>query len=404
MWQKPENKEQKDFTYKVRVICFYSFVTVVLIVLVAFLLFRYDRVKQVLSAVGSYIRPVFFGIVLAYLLDPLSSWLQKRFRKLFQKYKHGKKAAKILGITGAILICLGLVVAFLALVIPGLVESIQTLALNFETYVENIQGWIARLQHGSDSFKEYMNMIIVRVSEGLEDWLQNDLTKELTNLLSHVTSGVIDVVTFFFNLAVGLVISVYLLRDKVKVIGQTKKVCSAVFSPKMYQSILDTARQGHRIFGGFIYGKIIDSLIIGVLTFIGLSILKMPYSLLISVIICITNIIPFFGPFLGAVPSAFLILMVDPLKSLYFVIFILVLQQIDGNIIGPRIVGNTIGINEFWVTFSLLLFGGIFGFFGMVIGVPLFGLTYYVIVQLMDRHLRKKGLSTTTSDYYSEGE
>ena len=233
----------------------------------------------------------------------------------------------------------------------------------------------------------------------MEDWLRADLVTAMGNVVTAITTGVIDAVMFIFNLLVGIVVAIYVLIDKEKFLGESKKLVYTLFKAETGDSIIDTARHGHKIFGGFLYGKILDSAIVGLITFIVLTILKTPYSLLVSVIIGVTNIIPFFGPFIGAIPSAILILLADPLQGLYFIIFVIILQQVDGNIIGPKILGNTTGISEFWVTFALLLFGGIFGFLGMIIGVPAFAVIYYVIVQLMNKKLTLKGLPTESAIY-----
>ena len=159
------------------------------------------------------------------------------------------------------------------------------------------------------------------------------------------------------------------------------------------------ARYIHKVFGGFIIGKIVDSIIIGILCFLGLSVMNMPYTLLVSVIVGVTNVIPFFGPFIGAIPSALLILLVSPIQCLYFLIFILVLQQFDGNILGPKILGDTTGISSFWVLFSILLFGGLLGFVGMIVGVPIFAVFYRLLGDFINGLLEKKDLPVQTSQY-----
>lgn len=209
--------------------------------------------------------------------------------------------------------------------------------------------------------------------------------------------------SFIVNMLIGIVVAVYALIEKDVFVGQTKKLTYTLFKPERANSIIDTARHGDKIFGGFLSGKILDSIIVGVITFICLSIFKMPYTLLISVIIGVTNIIPFFGPFIGAIPCAFFILLIDPVQCLWFVIFIVILQQIDGNIIGPKILGTTTGISEFWVTFALLLFGGLFGFIGMIIGVPLFAVIYYIIKNLVNKKIQERGLPTQSALYHDIG-
>ena len=183
--------------------------------------------------------------------------------------------------------------------------------------------------------------------------------------------------------------------------AQSKKIVYSLLKLKDANRLVSEVRFAHSVFGGFITGKLLDSLIIGIMCFFAMQFLKMPYVLLVSVIIGVTNVIPFFGPFIGAVPSAFLILLVSPMKCLYFLIFILVLQQFDGNILGPKILGDSTGLPSFWVLFSILLFGGLFGFVGMIIAVPLFAVIYRLTATYVSSALRKKDLSARTEDYLS---
>ena len=392
MWRFNNHQDDERFVRRVRIIAVYAVGVIIVALLATFLIYRYEDVASLVDSVMTPIRPVIFGLIIAYLLSPVQNAIQSFLEIRLRRFKFGKTLSRILGIGLAILIGLGAIVALVYLIIPGLVDSISKLAASLPSYVQEIQTWITGLQHGSVELKNTINTIIARASDAFENWMQNDFTKDITNIMTQVTTGVVDVVKFVFNFLVGFVISVYVLRDKELIKYQANKLGRAFLSEKTLDKVTKTLRQGDRIFGGFIHGKILDSLVIGMICFIGLSIMQMPYTLLVSVIVGVTNIIPFFGPLLGAVPSAFLILLADPLKCLYFLIFIIVLQQLDGNIIGPRIVGNNIGLNEFWVTFSLLLFGGIFGFFGMVVGVPIFALVYYLVVQFLNHKLEKKEL------------
>ena len=194
-------------------------------------------------------------------------------------------------------------------------------------------------------------------------------------------------------------ISIYVLFSKETFAGQGKKITFALFNTKTANQIIKDTRFISDTFIGFISGKIIDSIIIGFICFAGTSILKMPYALLISVIVGVTNVIPFFGPYLGAIPSTILILMVNPVKCIYFILFILVLQQLDGNFIGPKILGQSTGLSGFWVIFSITIFGGIMGVPGMIIGVPFFAVLYAMIKRLTNRLLLKRGLPSETNKY-----
>ena len=233
----------------------------------------------------------------------------------------------------------------------------------------------------------------------LMDWLRTDLMAKANELMSNLTVGVLNIVSEIFNAVIGLIVSIYILFSKETFVRQSKKCVYAVLSARHANMVLHLTTKSNDIFGGFIIGKLIDSAIIGVLCFVGLSILKMPYVMLVSVIVGVTNIIPFFGPYIGAVPSTILIMLANPIQGVYFVIFILLLQQFDGNILGPKILGNSTGLSAFWVIVAILLGGGLFGFVGMVMGVPTFAVLYYIVQMLVNNHLERKSLPTG-SEYY----
>ena len=213
------------------------------------------------------------------------------------------------------------------------------------------------------------------------------------------TTGVISAFRMFFNFVIGLVIALYLLVGKETFIGQGKKILYAVLPAKAGNNALRLLRVSHQLFGGFISGKIVDSAIIGVICYVGLIILKIPYSLLVAAIVGVTNVVPFFGPFIGAVPSFILIALAEPMKGLYFLVFVLALQQVDGNIIGPKILGDSTGLSSFWVIFAILVGGGLFGFMGMLFGVPTFAVIYWLIREIVAYTLRKRRLPEETRDY-----
>lgn len=218
-------------------------------------------------------------------------------------------------------------------------------------------------------------------------------------MINILSTGLLGVVTVLKNSLIGLIVMVYFLNIKDTLSAQSKKIVYSLFPLKQANRIIEEVRFTHSVFGGFITGKLLDSLIIGVICFFCMRLLRMPYVLLVSVIIGVTNVIPFFGPFIGAIPSAFLILLVSPMKCLYFLLFVLVLQQFDGNILGPKILGESTGLPSFWVLFSILLFGGLLGFVGMVIAVPTFAVFYHLTSEYVNRCLEKKALSQSTDDY-----
>lgn len=392
-------EDEKIFRVKVKIISKHIFLIVVGIMLLTFAMYQYPKLRSLIDGLNSILAPIYYGIAIAYLLDPLTKSLRKRLSPLMKKYHKGERMAKGLSIALSMLIGILIVTVLIWLIIPGLIESITVIAEEMPKQVQNFINWMESKAQDESALMENLSNVISRVFNAVEEWLSTDLITTVGDVVTAITTGVIDVVMFIFNLLIGIVVAIYVMVDKEKFLGQSKKLVYTLFKPETSDTIIDTARHGHKIFGGFLTGKILDSAIVGVITFIVLTILRTPYSLLVSVIVGITNIIPFFGPFIGGIPSAILILLADPLQGLYFIIFIIIMQQIDGNIIGPKILGNTTGISEFWVTFALLLFGGIFGFLGMIIGVPAFAVVYYAINQFMNKHLVKKGLPTDSTIY-----
>ena len=253
--------------------------------------------------------------------------------------------------------------------------------------------------------REWLEILGIDISSAggyVEKLFQTQILPQINTYLSYVasiTTGVINAVKLLFNFAIGLVIAIYLLTSKETFIGQAKKIVYTLLPPRYGNVVIHTMRISDQMFGGFISGKILDSAIIGVICYVGLIILRVPYSLLVAVIVGVTNVIPFFGPFIGAVPSVILIALADPIKGLYFLIFVLVLQQVDGNIIGPKILGDSTGLSAFWVVFAILVGGGLFGFMGMLLGVPTFAVIYYLLREAAAYILRKRKLPEETRDY-----
>ena len=224
----------------------------------------------------------------------------------------------------------------------------------------------------------------------------------MQNIVSGAAVGVLNVVTMAKNLIIGIIVAVYMLASRKRFVQQAKLVLYSIFKPRWAELIKEEVKYADKMFGGFINGKIMDSAIIGVLCYIGCLIFKFPSALLVSVIIGVTNVIPFFGPFIGAVPATLLILIQSHIKALWFVLFVLVLQQLDGNVIGPKILGNTTGLSSFWVLFAILLFGGLWGFVGMIVGVPLFAVIYDIIKKLVFHGLRRNGQLGQVETYHEE--
>lgn len=310
------------------------------------------------------------------------------------------KVCRAIGVFTAMVIMLVIITGLLNMVIPELFRSIKDLVDTLPGQIQNWIAWMNEIQAGESFVDRMVKNGLVQAGEALENWVnQADFLSGANVIMTSVMTGAINVVNGLLNIIVGIIVSVYALFSKEQFLGQGRKIIYAMMSSKRANLALHIMRKSNEIFGGFIIGKIIDSAIIGVLCFIGVSILKMPYALLVSVFVGVTNVIPYFGPFIGAIPSAILIMLVDPMKGLYFVIFILLLQQLDGNVIGPTILGDSTGLSAFWVVFSILLFGGLFGVVGMIIGVPTFAVFYYIVNLFITQKLEEKNLPTATSSY-----
>lgn len=370
------------------------------------LYFALLRASQISSAAGTLIgvaKPVIYGLAIAYLLNPIVKLVDKRLLPFLEQkcpnFKKKKQLSRSVGIFLAILFLLAVVVALLNMMIPELYSSIRDMILNVPSQLNRFADGLSEMNRDDSTLGMLLENIMTEVTDFLQNWMRTDLMNSVNALMSSLTFGVINVLKEILNLLIGLIVSAYVLFSKEKFSRQCKKITYALFKPSSANMILHLTIKSNEIFGGFIIGKIIDSAIIGVLCFIGLSILGMPYTMLVSVIVGVTNVIPFFGPYIGAVPSALLILLSDPKMGIYFIIFILALQQFDGNVLGPKILGNSTGLSAFWVVSSILIAGGLFGVPGMILGVPAFAVIYYIVDMLIDHKLEKRKLPTETSVY-----
>ena len=312
--------------------------------------------------------------------------------------------ARTAGTLVALLTVLVLAVGLVSMIIPQLYSSIANLIATLpqdlsQTY-RNIMAYLQDYPEVRDAVQQYYNVAY----SYLMDFLQDHLMPNMQSIVASLGIGIWSVVNWFKNILIGLIVMIYLLNIKESMLGASRRLTFALLPKKWAEHVVEEFAYINQVFGGFIVGKIIDSLIIGWLCFFCLGFMKMPYAMLVSVIVGVTNVIPFFGPFIGAIPSFILILLTSPMQSLYFLIFILVLQQFDGNILGPRILGDSTGLSSFWVLFSILLFGGLFGFVGMIVAVPLWAVILNFVQRISDHLLRKKGLPTDAADYVSGNE
>ena len=351
----------------------------------------------------SVLSPVLYGTAFAYLLNPVCAFTEQRVRRLQEKKKKSPrwvKLPRVCGIVSALAVAIIVIYGVLYLVIPQIYDTVTTIISNLSNYFSTLESWLLGLFGTNAEMRQGASQLLDAAYEQVQAWLtEGRLLRDLQRFMTGLTTSVYSVLKELLNILIGLVASVYILWSKDTFRGQAKKLLVAACTPEKADKVLHLSRESHRIFSGFIVGKIIDSFIIGVLCYIGMLILRMPFPLLIAVVVGVTNIIPFFGPFFGAIPSALLILLVSPLQCLYFILFILVLQQIDGNIIGPRILGDSIGISGFWVLVSITVAGNLFGFGGMLLGVPVFAVLYTVLSEWISARLAKKKLPVETEVY-----
>ncbi len=310
-----------------------------------------------------------------------------------------KKLTQTLSIILGVVFFVFIIVILLVLIVPELTASISGFISDFPQNFAAFQLWLNKKIENNPNLVSAISSALSTIMDYLEGFFENSIMPKMDKFIGQFTNIILGTLNIIKNFIIGIIVTVYALSSKETFKAQSKKIIYAVLKPDYADIFLDTVRHSHRIFIGFISGKILDSLIIGIICFIGLSILKMPYSLLVSVIVGVTNIIPFFGPYIGAIPSAILILIVSPVQGLHFIIFIIILQQFDGNILGPKILGDSTGLPAFWVLFSILLGGGLLGIFGMIIGVPTFAVIYYIIKTIVENMLYKKELPTETEKY-----
>ena len=392
---------------KYTTIAVYAFLVIAAAITFFFVISEHSVVGRMAGTFFGLMTPFIYGAALAYVLNPVLNWLEKKvFPKVFGA-RVSKRSRRGLGVLLTFLFGCAVVALFLAVLIPQIVESIDNLAQSIYAFLPQAQNFLNDLiaQYGTNEMLvDVLSMLGVDISDPSMA-LQRLATRSytfLTQVLPNLFGGVMRFTSGLLDVVVGIIIAIYLLLSKEIFYAQVKKLLFAFFPRRVAQATLNLTHDSNTIFCGFISGKILDSAIIGVLCFIGCSVLQMPYTVLVSFIVGVTNVIPYFGPFIGAIPSIFIIMIADPLKSLVFAVFVLILQQLDGNIIGPKILGDSTGLSAFWVIFAVTFFGGLFGFVGMLIGVPTFAVIYALVRNFAEFKLGKKGLKTQTPDFASQ--
>lgn len=372
----------------------YAFGVIAAAILFWILLNSFNSIKLAFSFLTEILSPFLYGFVIAYLLNPIMNFAERIIFR-FKKTKKERTALKrILSLIFAYIVGILIIAIFLVAIIPQLTRSVETLIGNFSLYTDNLEKF-------SNSVLERFGGISAIFGEGIESF--NDILEKLFELIKNsfplimntMKQGAIEVKNFIL----GLFISVYLLSGKEKLLSQFKKLLSAILPENIMKKLLNVSKFTHETVSDFIVGKILDSAIIGILCFISMSLLRLEFPLLISFVVAITNVIPYFGPFIGAIPSILILLIVEPMDGIWFAILILILQQLDGNVIGPKILGESLGLSSFWIIFAIIVMSGFFGVLGMFLGVPIFAVIYKLAADFINSRLRKKELPTETYKY-----
>ena len=368
------------------------------------LLNKWAAFTRVLGVILGALSPFIYGILIAYMLNKVMKIFEKHVfsklaRRLFRSNPvHARKASRIFSIVVTELLALGFIAGMLAIILPQIYYSITDLIAKSSQYISILVDWVERLFEG-ETLEPIALEWLNTASKHLTNWLETDVLPHIDTLITSITGGVISIISTVINFFIGIVISVYILYNKEVFCAQAKKLLMSITKPRASSKIIGEMDFINDAFGDYIVGEIIDSLIVGIVNYIFMVIVGMPYAALVSIIMMLTNLIPIFGPFIGAIPSGLLILLEDPMMCLIFVIFTLVLQQLDGHVLKPRIHSTKSGISGFWIMFAILFFGGLFGLVGMVLGVPVTTVLYSIIRRLNNRRLREKGLPEDTRYY-----
>lgn len=380
------------------------FLIIAACILFFFIIYKFNFIINGIGWIIKLFTPFIIGFVFAYLLNPLVRFFEKLLMSyIFKKTKINEKTkiklSRFLSITIMCVLTIGLLVLLFSFVIPELLTSIESLVMNMPIYFEKTKIYLLGLLKNHNDLETVVLNNYDAINVYLMNILNDTILPKIEEWIVIFSNGVFGAVKVLFNLIMGFIISIYFLYDKEKFKGQIKKGLYSMLSIRLANNVIGNARHTDQIFGNFIISKILTTIVFCLLSFIFLALFGYPYALLISVIISITNIIPYFGPYIGGLPSAFLVLLQTPEKFWPFVIFLVIIQQIDNYIIGPYLTGTKIGIKSFWVLFAIMIFGGLFGLLGMLIGVPIFALLYGYISNKCNTRLVRKKLPTETHKY-----
>ena len=370
-------------------ICIYAVISVLACTLLIKGIVGWESTKAEIGRFVGVVSPFLWGAFIAFLINPFVRVLDNNVFGRIKFIKNREKIRKILSILIAYVLVLMLVVVAFFYLIPQIGQSITELVAQVPKWIDQVSEWIYEFEANNDQFNfEKINEYINEFEPMILDFSKNIVTN-VVPLLYSTSLSVVKIVT---NLLIAVMVSVYMINDKKILLGGFKKILYAVTKDKTGSFVMQTLRECYRIFSQFVFGKAIDSAIIGVLCLVVMSIMRLPFAALISLIVGVTNMIPYFGPFIGAVPGTLFIFMVNPLQALFFVIMIIVLQQFDGLFLGPRILGETVGLRPLWIIFAIIIGGSVGGVVGMFLGVPIIAVFSYLFDMFINKLLVKKNI------------
>ena len=374
-----------------------GFGAISLSVLFFFLVYRFRGFGDAINKVVDILNPFIYGSIIAYLLRPICNWYDEQLTDILPVKM--RKAANTLAVILSLLTGFLIVYLLLIMILPELYTSIQNVWIMMPGRVQAFLDWATVTFGENEQLLQMVESAYESLYTTIDSWTKNTLMPYVTNIVSGVGHSVLKVLNFLLDFLIGIIVAVYLLLSRKKFAKQGVMLVRSTLPRHWADLALEEIAFVDKMFGGFIDGKIVDSGIIGLLCYFGCLIFKFPNPLLVSAIVGITNVIPFFGPFIGAVPATLLIMLVDPIKGLWFILFVFGLQQLDGNIIGPKILGDRTGLSSFWVLFGIILFGGLWGLVGMVVAVPLVAVLYDLIKRVVFRGLRKNDCMEVWDEY-----
>ena len=386
-----------------------SFLVIAASICFFYLVFHGSNVAKGFSRFFKICMPVIDGFIIAYIMTPLMNLNERSIVKPLFLMRHkrldenSKRKMRCFSILMTVVIVLLMIILFSAVIIPQIFVSIQNFVMQFPTYIDNLEILTENVLKENPELEKKITELLNQYSNQLDNFMDKTIMPQFNDMIRSLSKGVLSFFSAFWNFFIGFIISIYVMASKEKFAAQAKKIAYAIWDTERANKLINGIRYTHLTFIGFLFGKVVDSIIIGIITFICTSLIGTPYAILVSTIVGITNIIPFFGPYFGAVGGAILIVLVDPLQSLYFILLILVIQQFDGNFLGPMILGGSTGLSGFWVIFSITIFGGLFGVAGMIIGVPLFAVIYAGIRSITNKELERRKLPTDTGVYMNVG-